>query len=148
MSEGGNGGGKRAGKIGLGVAGLAAVLFLFGKGFGFGTGGANGIIAGNGTETAVSQPEQENPEKIAETEEAAEQAAEEIPSTVIVRIEKDKVYVLGALYETEEALEKRIRELNADDRTFRLEDDHSIYATYLMVDELFRKLGITLYQEK
>ncbi len=140
--------GMPVGKIGLGAAAIA-LLLLFGKGFGFGAGGSNGIVPG-GAEIAVSQTEKTTVEAAAE-EPARESGAEqpkEIPSTIIVRIEEDKVYVLDELCETEEALEQRIRELNADDRTFRLEDDHSIYATYLMVDELFRKLEIPLYQEK
>ncbi len=125
---------------GVGVIAILALLFF---------GGYEGVGLwlehGTGAGGAPTDP------PVVETEEPAESAAPtegRDENVVIVRIEEDKVTVDGAACADADALKAKIEALYTDGTVFRLEDNHSILATYEWVKAVFDDLAIPLVSDQ
>ena len=82
------------------------------------------------------------------SEEKTEQKEEkEIPLTVIVKIDEDKVTINDTPVENAEELKKIVEDYNTDSRKFVLEENKSILETYKWVTGVFIDLGIALSGE-
>lgn len=66
----------------------------------------------------------------------------EIPNTVIILIEEDRVFINGAKFKDAKALKTYIESVNSDRRIFRLFEDHAIQATHDWVMDVFRELQV------
>ena len=113
--------------------GIAAVLIaLLGGGYGYGTGmfgSGDGVMPGS-TQAEVEQQE--------------EGQTEEIPDTIIIRIEENEVTVNGTVCKDAAELKAYLEKVLTDDRVFVLEDEKAILASYEWVEETCKELGIDL----
>lgn len=66
----------------------------------------------------------------------------ELPNTVIILIEEDRVFINGAGFKDADALKTYIESVNSDRRIFRLFEDHAIQATHDWVMDVFRELQV------
>ncbi|MCR5794338.1 MAG: hypothetical protein K6G61_03165 [Solobacterium sp.] len=112
--------------------GIAAVLIaLLGGGYGYGTGMFG---TGDGVMPGSSQAEVE----------PQEGQTEEIPDTIIIRIEEDEVTVNGTVCKDAAELKAYLEKVLTDDRIFVLEDEKAILASYEWVEDTCKELGIDL----
>lgn len=116
---------------------VAVIVFVFFKfGGGFGNGGD-----GEGSEAQSVSSEKKTEEETPQKEE------KEIPLTVIVRIDENKVTINDTPVENAEELKKIVEDYNNDSRKFILEENKSILETYKWVTGVFINLGIALSSE-
>lgn len=119
-------------RSGGGLIAAAALIALLGGGTAYGLG--NGLIGTgsgsgqNGSETAAQQ----------------ETGTEEIPDTVIIRIEETTVTVNGHECGDEAELKAYLEEIYSDDRIFVLEEKNAILGTYEWVEKTCSEMGISL----
>lgn len=118
-------------------------------GLGFGGGGnGNSIISQfmQQEESEAGEAESTDMEQIQSIETVGEPATE-IPSKIIVRIVEDQVTINDNLVKDDSDLEYYLEQYNNDHRTFVLETEYAIKATYDWVVETFEKKGIKYFEE-
>lgn len=125
--------------VGVGVVAAALVYFLGGQGFGLSAGNGNGT--GSGQATVQS-------EAPAESGSQAQGASQEIPDTIEVVIEGEKVTINGNAAKDAEELKGYVEEYNSDTRKFVLTEKEAILETYNWVKGVFDELGVTLEEAK
>ena len=129
------------------VAIVVIILIMFFRGKGLGNGSGSGgdskdlLSVGKDTETGEkSKADQKEGED--ESEEEREDLS--VPDEIIVRIVEDQVTINEIPVNDSDELKQKINEYNRDGRTFKLEEERSILATYEWVTEAFDDLEIFL----
>ena len=150
-------GGKGAGFGGGGFG------FLPGSGTGSGSGDASieasasgdASSAASASESASSESvssesvSSESSEVSSETSESesAGNTEEGIPDVIVVRIIEDKVTINGEEVKDADALKEKIKEYNAEGRTFELMETRAILETYNWVKACFEEMEVFLSEQ-